>query len=133
PDEESAPYKATYALYHWRKPPEGEPPQTWVPEQEVEQLYLRGLSKGDKVGFERDDKGRLFAVAGEEKIPLPDGRYCWHITPETEYRGLERVLHETGENVKAIILLPFEVAGAAVGAALLLPLAGTGLLLICCV
>lgn len=115
---ETAPYKATYALYHWRKPPEGTVPQKWVAEQEVEQLYLRGLARGDNVGFERDEKGQLFAVAGEEKIPLPDGHYCWHITPETEYRGLERVLHEIGENLLEVVKLPFAVVAAALGAVL---------------
>jgi hypothetical protein len=128
PEVESAPYKATYALYRWRKPPEGTVPEKWIADQEVEQLYLRGLCRRDKVGFERDDKGQLFAVAGEEKIPLPDGHYCWHITPETEYRGLERILHETGENIVELATLPFVI----VGTILLIPLTGAGCLLLCC-
>jgi hypothetical protein len=114
PAVEDAPYKATYVLYHWRTPPEGPVPENWTAEDEVERLYLRGLSRKDKVGFERDDKGQLFAVAGDEKIPLADGRYCWHITPETEYRGTERILHETGEIIVDIATLPFAVVGAVV-------------------
>jgi hypothetical protein len=132
PAADGAPYKATYALYRWRKPPEGAVPQTWVADQEVDQLYLRGLRRGDKVGFERDGSGQLFAVAGEEKIPLADGHYCWHITPETEYRGMERVLHEAGENTLAAVGLPFSVVGAAVVVAML-PLIGLVFLVTCCV
>jgi hypothetical protein len=127
PAVESAPYKATYALHHWRKPPEGVVPEKWIADQEVEQLYLRGLSRRDKVGFEREN-GQLFAVAAEEKIPLPDGHYCWHITPETEYRGMERILHETGENIVDLVALPFVVVGTVV----LVPLLGAGYLLVCC-
>jgi hypothetical protein len=127
---ETAPYKATYALYRWRNPPEGTPPERWVADEEVERLYLRGLCRYDKVGFERDDKGQLFAVAGEEKIALPDGHYCWHITPETEYRGMERILHEAGENVVSIAALPFEIVGAVV----ILPvIVAYALVLMCCV
>lgn len=130
PSVEAAPYKATYALYRWRKPPEGAAPEHWVAEEEVERLYLRGLCRRDKVGFERDDKGQLFAVAGDEKIPLVDGHYCWHITPETEYRGMERILHEAGENLVDIATLPFAV----VGAVAILPVIGVySLVLLCCV
>jgi hypothetical protein len=128
PDVDTAPYKATYVLYHWRKPPEGTIPEKWIPEQEVEQLYLRGLDRYDKIGFERDSKGQLFAVAGDEKIPLPDGRYCWHITQETEYRGLERILHETGENIVAVVEFPFAVAAAVVMA----PVVGVAALWMIC-
>jgi hypothetical protein len=129
PALEAAPYKATYALYRWNNPPEGTPPERWVADEEVERLYLRGLCRYDKVGFERDEKGQLFAVAGEEKIPLADGHYCWHITPETEYRGMERILHETGENVVSIAALPFEIVGAVV----FVPILGVyALVLVCC-
>jgi hypothetical protein len=129
---ETAPYKATYVLYRWRNPPEGAAPETWTADEEVERLYLRGLRRWDKVGFERNDKGQLFAVAGEEKIPLQDGHYCWHITPETEYRGMERILHEAGENVVSIAALPFVVVGSAVAAAVLLPVLGVYALVLVC-
>jgi hypothetical protein len=132
PAVDAAPYKATYALYRWRKPPEGTVPQKWIPDQEVEQLYLRGLARWDKVGFERNDGGQLFAVAGEEKIPLPDGHYCWHVTPETEYRGMERILHEAGENTLTLVGLPFAVAGSALFLAML-PVTGVMFLLMCAV
>jgi hypothetical protein len=102
----TAPYQATYALYEWPKPPEGPAPHTWNPDTQATELYVRGLDRCDKVGFEKSDKGELLAVAGEEKIPLEPGRYCWHITTATEYHGVQRVLHETGENVVAIVALP---------------------------
>jgi hypothetical protein len=114
PDTTSAPYKANYALYQWSKLPDGPPPQKWVPDHEVTELYVRGLSRWDKIGFEKGDQGKVVAVAGNEKIPLEDGHYCWHITPETEYHGSDRILHETGENIMTIVELPFDVVGCAV-------------------
>lgn len=125
----TAPYKATYALYQWSKPPDGPPPQKWIPEHEVTELYVRGLCHWDKIGFEKGEHGNLVAVAGSEKIPLEDGHYCWHITPDTEYRGGERILHEAGEDVITVVTLPFAV----VGAALILPIlavVGAGFLLV---
>jgi hypothetical protein len=129
PDTTTAPYKATYALYQWSKPPDGPPPQTWVPEHEVTELYVRGLSRHDKIGFEKGDTGQIVAVAGSEKIPLDDGHYCWHITSETEYHGSDRILHETGENVLTVVELPFEAAGAAIALPFVV-IFGAGLL--CC-
>src|SRR5262249_25917988 len=108
------PYQATYVLYHWRPQPTDPPPQTWIPDQEVEELYVRGLGRWVNIGFEKGDKGKLFAVAGKEKIPLEDGRYCWHINPATEYHGAERLLHETGQNIVYVVRLPFGLAAAAV-------------------
>ena len=120
PETTSAPYKATYVLYHWPAPPTDPPPHTWVPEKEVVELYVRGLSRHDPVGFAKTDAGQLQAVAGEEKILLDDGRYCWHISPETEYRGFARLIHETQENVVSIVELPFGVFILAVSVPFLL-------------
>lgn len=134
PSVDSAPYKATYALYGWRKPPDGSHPEKWIADHEVDQLYVRGLERADKVGFERDSSGQLFAVAGEEKIPLPAGRYCWHVTQETEYRGLERVLHEAGENLLTVAMLPLTVpAFIVVGATTLVVAGGASLIMLCSV
>ncbi len=136
PDTTTAPYKATYALYQWSKPPDGPPPQKWVPDREVTELYVRGLSRWDKIGFEKGENGKIVAVAGTEKIPLDDGHYCWHITSDSEYRGGDRILHETGENVLAVLTFPFDVAATAVvlpmfavvgaGFLLFLPVAAAG-------
>ena len=114
PDTSPAPYKATYVLYYWRAPPKDQPPpQTWIADQEVVQLYVRGLDRGDNIGFEKNDKGELFAVAGLEKIALEPGRYCWHVSQDTEYRGLHLAVHELGESVRdtvdAIIALPMGI------------------------
>jgi hypothetical protein len=114
PDTSHTPYKATYVLYHWLEPPAGAPPHTWIPEQQVEELYVRGLERWEPIGFEKDAAGHLVAVAGKEKIPLADGYYCWHISPETEYRGVARVMHEACENTWCVICFPFDVAFAAV-------------------
>jgi hypothetical protein len=119
PETTHTPYKANYALYQWAKPPDGPPPQKWIPDHEVTELYVRGLSRWDDIGFEKGADGKLIAVCGSEKIPLEDGRYCWHITEGSEYRGGERILHEMGETVVTIALLPF----AAVACVILLPIA----------
>jgi hypothetical protein len=52
-------------------------------------------------------------LAGDEKIVLEEGRYCWHLSPATEYHGVKWVLHETGECVVAVVSLPFELAALA--------------------
>jgi hypothetical protein len=114
PETTTAPYKATYVLYQWRTPPPDQPtPHTWIPEQEVSELFVRGLDKGDKVGFHKDDKDQWFAVAGSEKIPLEPGRYCWHISAGTEYRGFQLAVHEVCDTVKdtveTIVALPLGI------------------------
>ncbi len=105
-----APYKAVYVLYQWHTLPGGPPPHTWIPEQEVSELFLRGLGRWEKVGFEKGSHGELLAVAGGEKISLAEGHYCWHITTASEYQGMQRILHETGENVVTVVSLPFGLA-----------------------
>jgi len=40
------------------------------------------LSDQNPIGFEKQGDGPLFAVAGEEKVPLTAGRYCWHATED---------------------------------------------------
>jgi hypothetical protein len=42
-------------------------------------------------GIEEGEKWQLFSVSGEEKIPLPDGRYCWHALPEESPSGSQKV------------------------------------------
>jgi hypothetical protein len=114
PDRTHTPYRATYVLYQWLEPPADKPPHTWIPEREAAECYVRGLGRWETIGFDKDANGGLVAVAGAEKIPLADGRYCWHISTETEYRGLPRVLHEIGENTLYVASLPVGVAFAAV-------------------
>jgi hypothetical protein len=122
PDTTTVPYKATYALYQWRTPPADQPtPHTWIPEQETSEMFVRGLDKGDNIGFEKDDKGQLFAVAGTEKIPLEPGRYCWHITEATEYHGLRRVVHEGCEMIEEMVATIVGVPVSIVVIILLLP------------
>jgi hypothetical protein len=130
PDKCRTPYKATYVLYHWQEPPAGAPPHTWIPEQQVEELFVRGLGRWETIGFEKDADGKLLAVAGNEKIPLAEGRYCWHISTESEYRGVARVMNEASENTWAAICLPFDLAFAAVVFPTFLACMGIGGLLI---
>jgi hypothetical protein len=128
PAQTRTPYKATYVLHEWPQMPEGPPPKNWVAEQQVTEMYVRGLDRGETIGFEKDGQGNLFALAGQEKIALPPGRYCWHISPETEYRGAARIVHETEENVCGVIALPFTTAFGIV----MLPIVGLwGLIVVC--
>ena len=130
PEVTEVPYRATYALYQWAHPPEGPPPRTWIPEHEVTELYVRGLSGSDKVGFEKGENGELRAVAGDEKIPLEPGHYCWHITPETEHRGLERAAEVTGDTVCTVVALPFATVAYICALPIFAGLFGIGML--CC-
>jgi hypothetical protein len=65
------------------------------------------------VGFEKGADGQLFAVVGEDKIPLPPGHYSWRTTegepaPKVPLTGKEKVgyvLYRTGEIVGEIVLL----------------------------
>jgi hypothetical protein len=44
-------------------------------------VLARTLIFGETFGFHRDTAGRIFAIAGEERIPLEEGRYAWELTP----------------------------------------------------
>jgi hypothetical protein len=121
PEATTAPYKATYVLHQWRTPSPDQPtPHTWIAEEQVTELYIRGLEKGDALGFEKDDKGQWFAVAGCEKIPLEPGRYCWHISQATEYRGFHLAVHEVCEAFKETVAM---IIGLPAGIVLLVLLA----------
>jgi hypothetical protein len=107
----------TYGLYSRQGPPEvvapgaggkGGPP--------AELGDLRGLfclAEQGPVGFEKGEDGQLFAVVGEEKFPLPPGRYCWRAIPEPPAPGPELsagqkvvwALHKTGETVSEVVLI----------------------------
>lgn len=120
PETAETPYKAVYALYHWQEPPQDAPPHTWLPDQQVAELFVRGLAREDKVGFEKGTNGELIAVAGNEKIPLEDGRYCWHITADSEYRGTQRLWHETGETARTVAAVPVAIVMLPITAAMFL-------------
>jgi hypothetical protein len=107
------PYTATYALYQWKGPPAGQPPPiSWSADEHAKVIYVRSLEQQDQIGFEKGNNEQLFAVAGEEKIPLDPGRYCWHVTEATERRGLALAVHDICDTVTEIVSLPFELAFA---------------------
>ena len=121
PETKKTPYAATYVLYHWRTPPkDGPAPPRWIAEEECKELYVRSLDRGDKIGFEKKDD-KLFAVAGGEKIELEPGRYCWHISPATQLRGVRAVLHDAYEAFKDMVALIIGVPVGIVALILLLP------------
>jgi hypothetical protein len=103
-----APYRADYALYRRDGAPNGAA------------VLWRGLAEGEAVGFETNAEGALAAVAGQERVPLAEGDYCWSITPETELRGVELARHDAAKAVASagrfvgatalgVILFPFVV------------------------
>jgi len=119
PDKKDAsvsktPYQAIYVLREWPTPPSDPPPQRWVPEENVVDLFTRGLEGRQPVGFEKSSDGKLVAVAGEEKIPIEPGRYSWHIEPSSEYTGMKWFIHEAGERTVEVVSLPFDLAAAAI-------------------
>ncbi len=122
PEVSKTPYAATYVLYHWPKPPCDPPPHKWVPEHEVAEMFVRGLGKHDPIGFEKGSDGKIVAVAGEEKITVDDGHYCWHIHPTTEYTGFKWFVQESGERVVEVVSLPFELVGGAIALVCFLPM-----------
>lgn len=73
---------AVYVLFGDRKPASGFPGATrgwrhgWA-------LTSLPLEKREPLGF-RTVNGQLYAVAGGDQIPLPEGEYCWHTKPGTE-------------------------------------------------
>ncbi|MCS7032757.1 MAG: hypothetical protein NZ561_02040 [Phycisphaerae bacterium] len=36
------------------------------------------LRRGQKLGFERGERGRIIAVAGDHRVTLEDKEYAWH-------------------------------------------------------
>jgi hypothetical protein len=104
PATAAAPYRADYALYR----------------EDGQALLWRGLAEKETVGFEKSAEGALTAVAGPDRVPLDDGRYCWRVTPETELRGAALVCHDTGNALASagrfagatalgVVLFPFVV------------------------
>jgi hypothetical protein len=123
-----APHEGDYVLYRRAAQPENGPPPT---EEQPGSAAALGDLHGmfhlwakAPVGFEEGSDGQLFAVVGEEKIPLPPGNYCWRCTeresaPEVPLTGGEKVkyvLYRTGETVGVIVLV---VTGVAVCAGVL--------------
>src|ERR1700722_19735725 len=62
-----APRQATYALYKYSAPDEAN-----LTGQEQIRAQVQ-VSNGKPIGFEKGTTGELLAVAGERKIPLPEG------------------------------------------------------------
>jgi hypothetical protein len=76
-----------YGLYRRPAPAAGGGPSRAADSAEPasEPGELRGqfcLAGQGPVGFEEGPDGQLFARIGEEKIPLPPGRYCWRAIPD---------------------------------------------------
>jgi hypothetical protein len=99
----AAPYRADYALY--QEQGDGRP------------FLWRGLARQESVGFERNADGALLAVAGPDHIPLTEGCYTWHITPQSEPnvgRKLALLLNDTSETVVYGVVVA-GLVGAGVG------------------
>ena len=64
-------------------------------------LLARTLILGETFGFGRDAAGRIIATAGEERIPLEEGRYAWEVMP----------LEYTQEQKTALFILELIASG----------------------
>jgi hypothetical protein len=103
------------------QPEDGPPPAEGPPGSAAALGELHGmfdLWEKAPVGFEKGADGQLFAVVGEDKIPLPPGNYSWRTTegepaPKVPLTGTEKVkyvLCRTGETVGEIVLVVIGVA-----------------------
>jgi hypothetical protein len=65
-------------------------------------LLARTLVLGETFGFRRDATGRITAIAGEERIPLDEGRYAWELVP-LEYTQAQK----TAQFIGALFAMAF--------------------------
>jgi hypothetical protein len=73
PTTRQAPYEATYTLH------------TVDTEGRTSAAIDRAtVDRDNHVGFVRQLDGTIAAYAGGRKIPLPEGRYVWEMTPECQ-------------------------------------------------
>ena len=73
---------AVYVLYSQKDQPPGVPGAKKVRRIGWELTAVR-LEKRSPLGF-KVHNGSLVAVAGNDQIPLPPGKYCWHSRPFSE-------------------------------------------------
>ena len=108
---EPVPYTASYILYQ----PPIVPAGASSGEGSLERWTLRELKQGGWIGFSREENGQLIAIAGSERIPLADGAYCWHVSPETQYSATKLFLLGAEDTARktamAIVRFPLELAG----------------------
>ncbi len=105
-----APYEATYVLQQWH----ARPTRTGKPYEEALDMFQRGLTKNDSIGFEKASDGGIVAVAGDERVSLEPGHYTWNVA---QYTGLRWFVHETKEctteaarRTVKVMTLPFVAA-----------------------
>jgi hypothetical protein len=60
------------------------------------------------VGFEEGEGGQLFAVVGQEKVPLPPGHYYWHAAEQGKLcagQKVEWALWKAGQTTAVALLI----------------------------
>jgi hypothetical protein len=102
-ETKQAPYAANYALYRWDGPAYAASPHPQTASSDgANTCGLRAtfhVARGEPVGFVKGETGELVAVAGKDRVVLSAGRFCWHLTPESEPTAGEKfllALHDTG-------------------------------------
>jgi hypothetical protein len=55
------------------------------------------VKRGETVGFEWRPPEQYIAYAGDRRIELQPGRYCWHVTVDTERSTGKHFWREAGE------------------------------------
>lgn len=81
-------------------------------------VKTRYLVAGAAVGFERSVGGELRAVAGQERLPLPDEAYQWAVDPN----GTRRVREQDAQAAAAAAYRKYDQVTDKVGAVLYPPL-----------
>jgi hypothetical protein len=109
PEVMKAPRENTYALYAGSTAQQGSGDGTL-------RAQVRVLC-GCPIGFEKEENGQLTAVAGQRRIPLPEGLYWWEAVPDstqaTTGEWYAQARNQVGEKVEEagkVIGVPVQAA-----------------------
>lgn len=68
-------------------------------------LYTVQLHKGERIGFERAADGRVIAISGDTRWPLPEDDYGWY-RPNNRFEStLEALVYAPGRLVGACVVI----------------------------
>jgi len=70
------------------------------------------LKSGETVGFEVDDKNVPYAIAGQQRLKLAEGRYRWEMTPDAGQVDWDKTNVLVIEVVVAVVVVVLAVGGS---------------------
>jgi hypothetical protein len=112
--EGHAPLDAVYTLYrHADGVERAHVPGSPKPPTEV--CLEQKVTGGESVGFRRDKDGQLLAVAGTQSVVIPEARYCWHLSPQTENADLRRAASGAKTTLRTVAVTVVAVPLGALG------------------